>query len=418
MLPLSIFSHSCESMSELADESIHCCVTSPPYLGLRDNSHQEQVGYDESPSEYIQRLVAIFREVKRVLRSDGTLWLNIGDAFHGDSPIRSSSVEAFDRKWNPVLSRGNGGNRRSAARIGSLKRKEQMLLPAQVALALRDDGWHVRRENIWSKPNPMTEPVTDRTTSAHESVFMLTKREDYYYDADAVRLPLAEASIAAIGKEDADLGGFELRGGNLRSVWTIPTEPHALGRYECGKGHVTMLNAHVKNRKDAPGKPDLRCPECGNWTERTSHHAIMPRELARWCILLGSSEHGACSRCGAPHSRIVEVRRPERDDAGRTRNLPEHRQGKKAPSERGWHAYYRTVGWKPSCECGVDVVPCVVLDPFMGSGTTLEVALDNGRCAVGYEINPKYLDIARFRLGLPALARGAADANGEDGAAA
>ena len=257
-----------ETLATLPAESIHCCVTSPPYWGLRDYGEPGQLGLEPTPEEYVQRLVGIFREVRRVLRGDGTLWLNLGDSY------ATSGVAGPQRDASGGLgggrdlgTRGEHGSSITSAGINraiprGLKPKDLVGIPWRVAFALQADGWYLRSDIIWSKPNPMPESVTDRPTKAHEYLFLLSRSPRYFYDADAVREasdatgPTWEerkaagepvrhglASAAACGA-----GGFAANpaGRNRRSVWTIATQPF-------------------------PG----------------AHFAVMPPALVRPCILAG-----------------------------------------------------------------------------------------------------------------------------------
>jgi DNA modification methylase len=237
--------------------SVHCCVTSPPYYGLRDYGVEGQIGLEPTLAEYIATLVGVFREVRRVLRDDGTIWLNIGDSYCSHDP--------GDRRDGEFL---NPGGRQSEASRGArnkagtfargqfgLKRKDLMMVPARVAIALQDDGWYLRSDIIWSKPNPMPESVADRPTSAHEHVFLLSKSPRYHFDAASVRTPAKWAgpnspqSIKSpfgqgfTRKADKQRGhsrrhdGFNDRwdaltreeqmakGANIRNVWTVATQP-------------------------------------------------------------------------------------------------------------------------------------------------------------------------------------------------
>ena len=251
----------------LADQSVHCVVTSPPYWGLRDYGSDGQIGLEATPEEYVANLVAVFREVRRVLRDDGTVWLNLGDSYNGSGAIGGAGKQHT-----------NGGSvSRPDNRAGwpGLKPKDLVGIPWRVAFALQADGWWLRSDIIWSKPNPMPESVTDRPTKAHEYLFLLAKRERYYFDQEAVR----EAHTtpdgmgwAANGKgtrySTSDYGehrgaadfsrsdGLQAMGGhpngrNLRSVWTIATRPY-------------------------PG----------------AHFAVFPPELPERCIKAGCPENG------------------------------------------------------------------------------------------------------------------------------
>lgn len=231
-------------LSTIASASINCCVTSPPYFGLRDYGVVGQRGLEATPAEFVENLVQDFREVRRVLRDDGTLWLNLGDSY------------ANDTKWGGKTSGKHVKAVHGATGIGrrrtstGYKSKELMGIPWQVAFALSEDGWYLRQEIIWSKPNVMPESVTDRCTKAHEHVFLLSKSEQYWFDADAIAEPVASSaadiararvtgrgeqasSAAYLGSPQRDKsGGFPVRDKenptrNKRSVWTITTQPFA-----------------------------------------------------------------------------------------------------------------------------------------------------------------------------------------------
>jgi DNA modification methylase len=236
-----------DKLRELPDESVNCCVTSPPYFGLRDYGCDGQMGLEPTPDEFVAGMVDVFREVRRVLRDDGTLWLNIGDSFAGGGTIgrNDTSPEALARRAEKFgTGTGSGsavGASGTRAKVAGLKAKDLIGIPWMLAFALRADGWYLRQDIIWSKPNPMPESVRDRCTKAHEYLFLLSKGPRYYYDAEAI----AEAAAYAPGsREDAPSGSFggqraanttdpqvqqsfrairETR--NKRSVWEVATQP-------------------------------------------------------------------------------------------------------------------------------------------------------------------------------------------------
>jgi len=222
-------------LKTMAAESVQCCVTSPPYFGLRDYGHEEQIGLEPTPDEYVAKLVAVFREVRRVLRDDGTLWLNLGDSY--------ARTGGTDRKVSDSAKVGSTRNtleqmsdRKQRAPEG-LKEKDLIGIPWRVAFALQADGWYLRQDIIWHKPNPMPESVTDRCTKAHEYLFLLSKSPRYYYDHEAVRedaVKGASGSIFNTGKtaehqlgRSSDAERTEDGKRNRRSVWTVPTKPFA-----------------------------------------------------------------------------------------------------------------------------------------------------------------------------------------------
>lgn len=363
-------------LQKLPESSVHCVVTSPPYWRMRDYGVEGQIGLESTISEHVAVLVDVFREVRRVLRPDGVLWLNYGDSYCSD------------------------GGRMDPARNG-LKRKDLIGLPWRLALALQDDGWWLRADCVWQKKTPMPESVRDRPTRAHEYVFLLTKSERYFYDWFGVReessaahnkcrgvRPITQKALTGPDKGSQAIARFAARTGakkrNLRSVWAISSSPF-------------------------PG----------------AHFATFPLGLVDLCIRAGTSEAGCCAKCGAPRIRLVEV--PMCGDwhpdaamkkAGIARNsrtakfvqFAEHDgllrinlNVQAARSAGGNHdnpfIEPRHVGWEESCKCGgAGVVPCTVLDPFAGSGTTGIVALQLGRQFIGIELNPDYVQMARVRI--------------------
>lgn len=243
-------------LKTLPDQSIQCCVTSPPYWGLRDYGHADQIGLEDTPQAYVETMRQVFAEVWRVLRDDGTLWLNLGDCYAAHPGQRKPTDAAGSPKQ---LS--NGGSIRSGSRSAAgLKPKDLIGIPWRVALALQSDGWYLRSDIIWHKPNPMPESVTDRCTKSHEYIFMLTKSEKYFYDADAIReapveldwesrlernseksFPTKERNGIRVRRSDKMVNyGMGVKGSeglygprtthaggrNKRSVWTVPTSPY------------------------------------------------------------------------------------------------------------------------------------------------------------------------------------------------
>ena len=237
-----------EGMRSLPDQSVHTCVTSPPYFGLRDYGMAGQIGLEDTPDAFVARLVDVFREVRRVLRDDGTLWLNLGDSYASGGgvgqPHRDSSGGIGNkgtRGEQGYHASGGGFVRPDTARNG-LKPKDLIGIPWRVAFALQADGWYLRQDIIWHKPNPMPESVTDRCTKAHEYVFLLSKGPKYFFDAEAIKEPSAypgdnRASRRDLRKEIdpfcADNGSRARTGNptgetrNRRSVWTVATKPYA-----------------------------------------------------------------------------------------------------------------------------------------------------------------------------------------------
>jgi DNA modification methylase len=298
-----------ETMRRWANEGIKAqtCVTSPPYYGLRDYGHDGQIGLEETPEEYIAAMVDVFRCVWDVLADDGTLWLNIGDSYYnyrpgkGQALVKQSVANSDQDLPQTCARRGN--------KLEGLKEKDLIGIPWMLAFALRADGWYLRQDIIWHKPNPMPESVQDRCTKAHEYIFLMSKKQKYYYDADAIREPHKRLWDESNGGNMSDVGhkkngkietkqthpnGYPMPnelGANKRSVWTVTTKPY-----------------------------------------EGAHFAVFPQDLIEPCILAGA-----------------------------------------APGQ-------------------------VVLDPFMGSGTTAQVAQHLGRQYLGCELNEEYKTLQEKRL--------------------
>jgi DNA modification methylase len=198
----------------LPSEEFYTCVTSPPYFGLRNYGHPDQLGQEETPEQYVERLVRIFRQVRRTLRPDGTLWLNLGDSY-----AASSMKPHQGQRKNRDQSAMSGTIRKPT---GKLKPKDLIGIPWMVAFALRDDGWYLRQDIIWSKPNPMPESVYDRCTKAHEYIFLFSKNKRYYYDQEAIAVPVKDATIFRMAQRIESQKGSERvsRLGVMR-IWTL-----------------------------------------------------------------------------------------------------------------------------------------------------------------------------------------------------
>ncbi len=228
---ITIYHGDCRDvLATLPDESLHCCVTSPPYWGLRDYGCDGQLGLEATPEEYVEKLIGVFREVRRVLHEDGTLWLNLGDTYNGYmANQRATSISERNQHARPKFDSGHG------PRTRGLKSKDMVGIPWRVAFALQADGWYLRSDIIWSKPNPMPESVTDRPTKAHEYVFLLSKSQRYYFDSDAVKEQSVSDHPSGNGyarPEQRSRGGrgsathwAPTKERNIRSVWSITAAP-------------------------------------------------------------------------------------------------------------------------------------------------------------------------------------------------
>lgn len=340
-------------------------------------SWRGQLGLEPTVDAFVTHLVEVFRHVKRVLRSDGTCFLNIGDSYAGGGhgPTGKGSCignQDYEKRQGFV-------NRRTTPTDG-LKPKDLCLVPFRLALALQADGWWVRQTIIWSKPNPMPESVVDRPTTSHEYIFLLAKAGNYFFNQDAVR-------------ELQSPGTFERFGTHGRRTGIGPKQTNSPNGMIRDK--ATMAEAILPNGRNIRSV----------WTTRTqatpeAHFATYPEELVRRCLLAASSERGVCPECGAPWRRLVERKR-----SGvawiNPKSLITQTGGQTTPRlGPGIRDNIHTLGWTPSCRCNrPDTVPATVLDPFAGSCTTLVVARQLGRRGIGIDLSETYLrDIGIPRL--------------------
>lgn len=240
-LPQILIGDCIESMKTLPDQSVDCCITSPPYWGLRDYGTEDQLGLEETPEEYVKNMVRVFREVKRVLKDEGTLWLNLGDTYSGSGKGAWSNDEQREKNAHKTLEVYIPTRKEIplAGKIAKgLKKKDLVGIPWRVAFALQADGWYLRQDIIWHKPNPMPESVTDRCTKAHEYIFLLSKSERYYFDNESIK----ENSKQDWGTRDRKNGKYHNEGtglnahtgleksyekANKRSVWSVTTKPYS-----------------------------------------------------------------------------------------------------------------------------------------------------------------------------------------------
>ncbi len=269
----------------LPDESAHCCITSPPYFGLRDYGVVGQIGLEQTPAEFVSRLVEVFREVRRVLRDDGTLWLNIGDSYASTAPGTRNAPQPKGSKENPE----QWGNFRPNLREYGIKPKDMIGIPWRLAFALQDDGWYLRQDIIWHKPNPMPESVRDRCTKAHEYLFLLTKAPRYYFDQDAILEPCSPNTHARLSQAVQDQIGSARANGGIRSDRPMK----AVGRkFDPGAGNKNNASFDAA-MAIMPEKRNKRSV----WTVTTrsfkgAHFATFPPDLIRPCVLAGAPRGG------------------------------------------------------------------------------------------------------------------------------
>ena len=319
-------------------------------------------------------MLEVSEEIHRVLRDDGTLWLNLGDSYAGSGKGRNADGSAnVDPNSKQATSLGTIIGTLHKSTPDGLKPKDLMGIPWRVAFALQDAGWYLRQDIIWNKPNAMPSSVTDRCTTSHEYIFLLTKKPRYFYDAEAIKEPAIWAgdnrgarrdsrrgTEASSSNKDYTVGAMK----NRRSVWTINTKPY--------KG---------------------------------AHFATFPYDLVEPCILAGTSEKGCCSICGNSYVRLTKKGEPilQAWSANGAGQYDINEQGmRRTGLDEGSTLKHTvptfTVGWAPTCLCDAPIAPCVVLDPFAGSGTTLAVAKRLGRDGIGFELNAEYAKLAEKRI--------------------
>ncbi len=384
-------------LATLPAASVQCCVTSPPSWGLRDYGAGGQLKLEETTEAYISNMVLVFREVWRVLRDDGTLWLNLGDSYSGVAG--NARGEGAGDGQERVKSMGFEALPKRKDLEGGLKHKDLAGIPWRVAFALQADGWYLRQDIIWHKPNPMPESVTDRCTKAHEYIFLLTKAGKYFYDSEAV-------------KER----GVMVAGDSAGSTQRDTQETHGLGG---GNSGINLAKQKLATELQEKGYSTRN--KRSVWTVTTkpfrgAHFATFPPDLIEPCILAGTSENGQCPKCGKSWKRIMEkvgVSTYEKM-GGKNGGYKKMREESMRRGETGvgdtrdsngnivWYEATpkKFVGWQPDCVCGLDPIASVVLDPFSGAGTTGLVAVQHGRRYIGIELNPDYLEMSRKRIQL------------------
>ena len=383
----------------LPAQSVHCIVTSPPYYGLRDYGADGQIGLESTPEEYIAKMVALFGELRRVLRDDGTLWLNLGDSYTAGAGSRNGTnlsglkknVKNEETRQRLLVENKIYRGDSFKEIVTGLPPKNLPGIPWRVALALQADGWYLRSDIIWAKPNPMPESVTDRPTKAHEYIFLLSKSERYYYDAEAVRENLADERMG-------NPGAYK---------WSYANDPQT-GKGIRGNGgpSVKLQNEGWNSNGKVTGRNRRTV-----WTVATqpysgAHFATFPPKLIEPCILAGCPAE-VCSECGAPVVRVVETiatkATSRAQSFGRSGNvanhiLPGQSAAQHRPGRDSGINQSVTTGFTPTCQCNAPTVPGVVLDPFFGSGTVGQVAIETGRQWLGVELNPEYIKLANQRI--------------------
>lgn len=400
-----------ERLRDLPDESVHCVVTSPPYFGLRDYGVAGQIGLEPTPDEFVAALVGVFREVRRVLRADGTLWLNLGDSYctvpHGPKGANAADPKNPDAR----LRNGDAANRRA---LSGIKHKDLIGIPWRVAFALQADGWFLRQDIIWSKPNPMPESVTDRCTKAHEYLFLLSKSARYHYDQDAILEPVEASTIERLSQPtiDQQRGSDRVPGKSNGPMKAVSRSGNKERKPASARG--VPVDTDGKSAGAVAGSVPWEGSQRNKrsvWTVATqpfseAHFATFPPALIEPCILAGCPKD-CCAKCGAPI-----VRATARVDQG----FDGSRYGERAVAASGGAitggtakstlgssngklvGRSETTGWEPSCSCAEGTTRGTVLDPFGGAGTTGLVADRLQRDAILIELNPEYAAMARRRI--------------------
>jgi DNA modification methylase len=419
----TILSGDCRDiLHTLPAQSVHCVVTSPPYFGLRDYGTVGQLGLEETPAEYVAALVEVFREVRRVLRPDGTCWLNLGDSYAANrsyqvTPTKYKSLDFGKSNANKVPE--------------GLKPKDLIGIPWRVAFALQEDGWYLRSDIIWAKPNPMPESVTDRPTKSHEYIFLLTKSERYFYDHLAIKEKSTGREIFGnMGKKvvinsdrndqtSQNLEISETR--NKRTVWTVATKPYS-------GAHFATFPEKLVEPCILAGCPSRACEHCGAaWkriaqrsrvtfkrgfdpsriTGRAGFNRERPGLSDTYVLGIPQSELAGNLRVAAT-GRLDEMRNLfgskwdhwTRTDEGGAR-VPTFEDAKQLADLLGIEIPFdgQAGGLRPGCKCPGNTGSGVgtVLDPFGGSGTVGAVAKRMGRHSVLIELNPDYLPLIEER---------------------
>ena len=400
--------------------SVQCVVTSPPYWGLRDYGVDGQLGVEHTVDIYVEHLVAVFRAVRHVLRDDGTLWLNLGDSYAGSWGAQSRSAPVDGISAGQIQAHPQRTDTGSTTRTG-LPAKNLVGIPWRVAFALQADGWVLRSDIIWAKPNPMPESVQDRPTRAHEYLFLLTKQPRYYYAADAIkepsitedmRRPYGSQGVWDVdGRPEHQRHGGQMRtagtnGANKRSVWTIRPRPFP------GAHFATFPPALVEPCIKAGSRPAGRRCECDELiltpTGRgPTDDPTLTTGRAGWNRVRRANE-----------GRRPIARREQRDHAEQLRASPHQAEMASEAGVEAFAHYLRTdrsgarpippdllVAWTargwlaPTAPCACPEQPSdLILDPFAGSGTTGAVACGLGRQFLGIELNADYAAMARVRI--------------------
>ena len=417
---------------------VNMVCTSPPYWGLRDYKVEGQIGLEKTLAEYVHKMVRLFRLIKEILSEDGTVWLNLGDKYNS-SNTHTGKADKVDWGIQRVLdAKGN-----APGTTKELKPKDLCGIPWRVALALQDDGWYLRQDIIWNKPNCMPEAVDDRCTKAHEYIFLLSKNKDYFYDMDAIREPYDELSMSRYKYPFGGDKNKQLLKDGIRKpmIWMREYKGKAIKDYSSAKAQDP---SDTKRRILESMNEGVGRNKRSVWTVHAApfkgaHFATYPPKLIEPCILAGTSEFGHCPKCHKGWVRVVDKSQQDYSkavfpfkQADKSKFFgPRADSGKNLPARKITYG-----GWRPSCECFGKLkkrfigevptydeegnvngsrliyetvfksrdgtmppkVPGVVLDMFAGSFTTGIMAYKHKRSAIMIELNPEYIEIGKKRL--------------------
>jgi DNA modification methylase len=366
-----------ELLQALPDACVHCVVTSPPYFGLRDYGVDGQIGLEDTPDAFVAELVAVFREVRRVLRDDGTLWLNLGDSYAGSWGAQGHRItESDDPSWHSSQIKNHP---KRASKTGSIKQpgikaKDLIGIPWRVAFALQADGWYLRQDIVWSKPNPMPESVTDRCTKAHEYLFLLTKSPRYHFDAAAIAEPVAEASIARLSQDVEAQNGSARVSGKTNGTMKAVGRPQARRAAELAR-EKGLTQAHIDAIRSSGiadvGKALVTTAGAGRNTDEVKRLAAEAKEAL-----------------GGYYREFL---------MGGTRNKRSVWTVATMPFKEAHFATFPPELVEPCILAGCPAGG-TVLDPFGGAGTTGLVADRLQRNAILLELNPDYAAMAERRI--------------------
>lgn len=359
------------------DKFIHTCVTSPPYWGLRDYGVKGQLGIEKTPEDFISKMVEVFREVHRVLRDDGTLWLNLGDSYNNNRTGGHGATGGLDK--STLASAGPLGKSPTYKAIDqALKPKDLIGMPWRIAFALQADGWYLRSDIIWSKPNPMPESVTDRPTKAHEYLFLLSKSEQYFYDAIAIK---------EHGVQNEWANGF--RGGAYVNGETFANGEGGKRRY---RGNFKVPSSNGKHKF-----PSGWDPRKGNHKELLGRYKPLPAGQAHIRDKRDKQRGFPTRRHQGFNDRWDQMEREEQCSG--MRNKRSVWTVATSPFPEAHFATFPIELIKPCILAGAPLGG-VVLDPFMGAGTTALAAAIYGRHFIGCELNPEYAAMAKRRVAI------------------